>query len=183
MANAIKPGVSKNITMEEAWVIIAEYWDLEGQVEMLKDGITRFSIFYKNTIIKQLGWSNDLVWVDKEGDWDFSTIYRDVLEWLIKSRTIKKSRAAKGNKTLDLPKDTKKCIARNEEAQAAKAQVEAAVDPATKVAMLKKQKQSAYNRMNNARKKGEDISKLEQEYKMICRQFRVANDALKKSRK
>lgn len=180
MVNLIDPKASAFTTLEQAWEIIANYWDLEG--DMVASGTkadrkARFTIYYKNVPIHTCEWNTDDVWSVKDGEFDWLTIYKDVLEWLIKSRTLKKSRIGKGAKArqLDLPTDVKKEIKKEakkpsavEEPAPVKKEERA---PKVNIEALKKRKQQLYHKIRNDRKKGLQTQSLEAEYSKILEQI------------
>lgn len=181
MVNLIDSKAPANTTWEQAWEIIANYWDLEGDLvasNSKSDRVTRFTIYYQNVAIHTCEWRTEEVWDTKEGELDFSTIYRDVLEWLIKSRTLKKSRIGKGAKArqLDLPSEVKKEIKKG--AKSLKPEEEEVPQPVKEVSKpkidvesLKKRKQQLYHKIRNDRKKGLQTQSLEVEYNKIVEQI------------
>lgn len=180
MVNLIDPKASTFTTLEQAWEIIANYWDLEGDMvasDTKTDRKARFTIYYKNVPIHTCEWDTDDVWSAKDGEFDWSTIYKDVLDWLIKSRTLKKSRIGKGAKArqLDLPTDIKKEIKR--EAKQPKVVKEPASvkreeqTPKANIEALKKRKQQLYHKIRNDRKKGLQTQSLENEYNKLVEQI------------
>ena len=99
------PKASKLTTFDEAFVLLMDKWELEGSVETTKDNITRFQLFRDNEVIKEFTWEG--AWLEKEGDWNWNLIYKDVLETVLKTRLYKKPKV-KRTKTEKISIQTKK---------------------------------------------------------------------------
>ena len=85
---AIDPNISKLISYNEAWDIISEYCDITGNLytqHNSKQSITIFDIIRESTneTIHSIEWQNKEVFAD--GDWDWTKIFKEVIEYLIKN--------------------------------------------------------------------------------------------------
>lgn len=184
LVQVINPKASKLTTFEQAWEIIAEKFDLEGSIEKFcersKPGsITRFTIYYKvkgeSTVLNTLEWSNQIAFDEKEMDWDWSLIYKDVLEWLIKNRITTKDAAIKG-RAIKIKKGKEFVATKN-----SKANVGSAVEDVVEVKVaapsmqdLKKEKDKIYHAIYNAKKAGKDLTELEAKYNEILEKIKNA---------
>lgn len=91
LVQSINPKVSKNTSFDEAWHIIAEYINIEYSIyTSIKLG-TKFTIHVKDKNIDILTWSNNDVFTE-DGDWDWTTIYKDAIEYIISHKMVKKPR-------------------------------------------------------------------------------------------
>ena len=83
---------SSNTSYDQAFVILMTEWDMEMSIENSKD-ITTCSIYRDGSIVYTCEFKD--VWDDKIGDWDWNTIYRDILEHIIKTRMYKRPKIGK----------------------------------------------------------------------------------------
>lgn len=171
MVKIIDPTVSNNTNLERAWEVISEYWNIEGELyaaDSRSNNVTSFNIIYNGNLIHTCTWPTSEAWDNKEGEFNFNLIYKDVLEWLIKSKTLKKSRIRKSSKSgkIDLPKNCKK-IQEDMDIKSKKSEV-LSVD----FEDLKRQKMRLYQKIRNDKKKGLDVAILERQYKQICEQLK-----------
>ena len=150
---AINPKASKLTTFDEAWEIIAEHGDLMGDLKTkpFKCGSGTTFILYKEDggeieNIKEFKWKNEEVY-DK-GDWDWSRIYKDVCEYIIKNKVVKKPRAKKSNKTK--PNNVSD-------------------DCNVDIETLKKKKFNMYQNIRYAKSKGKNVEEMIKEYNIICK--------------
>lgn len=92
----IDPSKSKLTTFDEAWDIIATKYGFYGNLITKSKGDTIFELLLDdeaNTKIYQFNWPNDKVF--ECGDWDWSVIYKDVLEFIIKNKLFTKKKIDK----------------------------------------------------------------------------------------
>ena len=193
LVQVINPKASKLTTFEEAWVIIAEKFDLEGGIEKFcensKPGpITRFTIYYKvkgeSTILNTLEWGNDIAFDEREMDWNWSLIYKDVLEWLIKNRITTKDAAIKG-RAIKIKKGKEFVATKNSKANVGNA-VEDKVEVKPKEVNpqdLKKEKDKIYHAIYNAKKAGKDYTDLQAKYDEIVEKMKNTQKPAVKSAK
>ena len=78
------PNASKLTTLDEAFVLLMDKWDLEGSIETSSKNITVFKLYRDDEVIKEFTWEG--AWLPKEGDWNWNLIYKDVLETILKTR-------------------------------------------------------------------------------------------------
>ena len=100
---AIDPQASKLTSYDEAWEIIAEYGGLIGDLKTksVRQGpTTTFTLYKENG--SELKNIHEFVWENKEvfdkGDWDWTIIYKEVCEYIIKNKLVKKPRAKRQSK-------------------------------------------------------------------------------------
>lgn len=96
---AIKPDISKNTSYDEAWEIIANYGDLWGEMRTLHShygGQTKFILTKNDKELHQFTWPNKEVF--DTGDWDWTKIYQEILEWIIDNKVVKKPRKKRNQK-------------------------------------------------------------------------------------
>ena len=155
------PKASKLTTFDEAFVLLMDKWDLEGSIETDKNNNTVFQLYRDNEVIKTFTWKN--VWLEKEGDWDWNLIYKDVLETILKTRLYKKPKLGKrAQAKLEKEKAEKK-------AQESKAIAEAKAKEAeeNKIAEAKDQIRKLKMRIYQWTRKGKDASELESQLKEL----------------
>lgn len=145
LVQAIKPGTSKNTSFDEAWDIIANYTDIS--IEMICD-------VNDNTFIKLYKGDNEIgrlelknSFIREKGDWDWNIIYKEIIEYMMKNKFVKKPRLQK--KVQSEPNNiyNKK---------------QDPIDPDRK-----KKKMALYMKIRNWKKKGKDTTELEKEYNML----------------
>ena len=82
----INPKVSKNITYDGAYEILMEKWDMEGSIAYnCKKDVTIFKVLRGDELVKEY----EMLGVFEEGDWDWTTIYKTVLEDILKHKLFK----------------------------------------------------------------------------------------------
>lgn len=86
--------VSGNTTFDQAFVKLMTAWELEGGLEN-KNNQTIFYIYRDGTVIHTFEWSKDDGYIEKERDWNWTFIYKEVLEHIIKTRMWKKPKISK----------------------------------------------------------------------------------------
>ena len=94
LIQAINPKVSKNTSYNEAWEIISEYAGFEGDIKNSnKNSTTTFTLYKGEKIIKEFVWEN--AFKPLEGDWDWTLIFSEVIEYMMKNKLVKKPRKSK----------------------------------------------------------------------------------------
>ena len=86
--------VSGNTTYDQAFVKLMTEWDLEGGLEN-KGNQTFFYVYRDGSIIHTFEWSKDEAYIEKEREWDWTFIYKTVLEHIIKTRMYKRPKLGK----------------------------------------------------------------------------------------
>lgn len=98
LVQSIDHNASKLTSYDEAWDIISEYCNITGGLytqHNSKQSLTIFDIISESTneTIHSIEWQNKEVFAD--GDWDWTKIFKEVLEYLIKNKLVKKPRKKK----------------------------------------------------------------------------------------
>ena len=161
----VNPKASGFTTFDQAFVILMTEWDMELGVETSKSNTT--CTLYRDDD-KPRTWNFKDAWDTKEGDWDWNTIYKTVLEDIIKERLYKR------------PKLGKRAMKKLEEAKKLKAQQEAIPAPVVeekktpKVSLddLRKKRGHISARISNAKKRGLQVPELERELASIKEQIK-----------
>jgi hypothetical protein len=94
----VDPKAKKTTNLEDAWVLLATEYNMEGSIERKlkkefesEDGYTRFVLYKDGDAVNEFVWEkND--WDKKEMDWNWSMIYKDVLEYCLKHRMFTKAK-------------------------------------------------------------------------------------------
>ena len=81
----MNPKASKLPSFDGAYVYMMNEWNLDGDLELSK-GIVSFKIWRDDEVVETLTWPKVKAWIDKEMDFDWNLIYKDVLEKIIKSQ-------------------------------------------------------------------------------------------------
>ena len=107
LAQACNPSLTKNTSYDEAWESIAEYGNLTCTMGLsCKTGNTTFNLIKIVTkkgeeieeVLNQFTWPNNIIYIEKDGDWDWTTIFKDVLEWIVANKVVKKPRKTRKDK-------------------------------------------------------------------------------------
>lgn len=82
----IDPTRSKLTTYDEAWEVISKAWGLTGDIKTTKDSTTFLLTVDQDTNnpIHKFEWENSEVFED--GDWNWTTIFSEVLKYVIKNK-------------------------------------------------------------------------------------------------
>lgn len=91
LVNNIEPGVSKNISWDDAWAKLATWGNFEGGLETKADGVTFFDIWIEDTKVKVITIKDG--WNEKERDWNWDQVYGQALDYIFNEGLIKKPRA------------------------------------------------------------------------------------------
>lgn len=87
------PGITKNTTYDEAWDILSQAWEFEGDLTHTVKDKTVF-ILYRDGLMVETYRLGDM-WDEKVGDFDYTNIFRTVLEDVIKRRLYKRAKLGK----------------------------------------------------------------------------------------
>lgn len=163
----VNPKASGFTSLDQAFVILMEHWDME--ISMEKSGDKTTCILHRDDD-KPMTWDFDKVWNDKEGDWDWNTIYKVVLETIIKEKLYKRPKLGKRA----MKKLAEERAIRKRQEEEATRKEEQSTKPTTKpnIQSLKDQRSRLAARISNAKKKGADYSALEVEYNKIREQLK-----------
>lgn len=158
----VDPKASGRTTFDQAYVILMTEWDLEGDlVSTTKETI--FKIWRDDEVCHMLTWPGKEAKNEKEGDWDWDLIYKDVLQTIIKDKLYKRPKigkraAAKLAKEKELAKKEAEMVTKK---ALAKKQAEEDFE------LLKKKKSNLYMKIRTWKKKGKDTSELEKEFNEV----------------
>ena len=160
----VDPKASKLTSLDQAYVILMTHWDLELSIYKPLREPTKVALFRDDLIVKE--WKFENGWDDKEGDFDWNTIYKDTLEDIIKHKLYKR------------PKLGKRAQKKYEE-EVAKAKVELEKqekiedippikpEPELSLEQLKKKKDNISAKLSMWKRKGKDVTELQKEYDEI----------------
>ena len=171
LIQAIDSSKSKLISYDEAWEVISEYTGIDGGIyNSIKTDKTVFTLSIKSDDedieIGKIEFDSKDVFLD--GDWDWTVIFKTVIEYMIKNKLVKKPRTKKdGSKS-----DGKYVLKRSKTAQISKISTELTKslpkeEKAVKsqdIQELRKKRFKLSCKISNWKKKGKDITQLEKEY-------------------
>ena len=157
------PNLSKNTSYDEAWEIIATEGELEGDIESNKYGMTKFTLYRGEEILKVY----DLGVVFRDGDWDWTTIYKTVCEDVVARRLYKKpklSKKAQKQKDEEIAKLAAERKLKEElEEQVMLKEQQKQPEPEQSKEELKRLKFNLKMKIKTWLKKGKDVAELEVE--------------------
>lgn len=106
----VNPKARKSTSLDQAWVILAERYGLEGDMSStLRDG-SRFILYKDGQPVHEFKWSGTM-WDEKNGDFDWTSIYRDVLEYTISKRLLMdRKRKIKVKEKIDVTPDEEEVV-------------------------------------------------------------------------
>lgn len=156
----INPKASGFTTLDQAFVILMDHWDMElgidnNQCILYRDGDKVETWDFKN------------IWNEKEGDWDWNTIYKTVLEDIIKKRLYKRPKLGK-RALAKLEKEKAAAKAKEEKIQK---QQQEAKDRQQYIEDLKRRKSNLIAKKSTFKRKGLDISTIENEIERINKEL------------
>lgn len=169
----VNPKASGFTSLDQAFVILMEHWDMELSIE--KDEGKTTCILHRDDD-KPMTWDFDQVWDEKQGDWDWNTIYKVVLETIIKEKLYKR------------PKLGKRALAKLAKEKAAKKPATEPTEPKEEVITistltkeeklvtvsdLKRRKGNLSVKKSDWKKKGKDITEIENEISKINAQIKL----------
>lgn len=162
----INPNISKQTSYDEAWEVISEYGKITGNLTThhnSKRKVTQFDIIKESddSVIYSFQWDNEKVFC--EGDWDWTIIFKEVIEYVIKNKIVKKPRktaqiSQKNSKQYKLSSLTKNSVKSQEN--------DVKIDSMS-VDELKRKKNALYGRIRDWKIKGKDATELIKEYNKI----------------
>ena len=175
LVNNVEPGVSKNISWEQAWEKLSDWGGFEGGVETKADGTTLFDIWIEGVKVKVLTIADG--WNEKEGDWNWDQVFGQALDYIFDEGLIKKPRARRKDaktktikkavinrtKTAQISKQTEEMsnsIAAQENAQN-KRVFEAQWYSEKNLTDMKKRLNNLSVKKSDWKKKGKDVSEIE----------------------
>lgn len=90
----INPKISPKTTFQQAFEILMTEWDLELSVESTTTSTT-CNIYKDNVIAYTFNWTKKESYNEREADWDWNFIYKNVLEHIAKTRMYKRPKISK----------------------------------------------------------------------------------------
>lgn len=90
----INPKISPKTTFQQAFEILMTEWDLELSVESTTTS-TICNIYKDNTVAYTFNWTRKESFNERECDWDWNFIYKNVLEHIAKTRIYKRPKISK----------------------------------------------------------------------------------------
>ena len=90
----INPKISPKTTFQQAFEILMTEWDLELSVESTTT-TTTVNIYKDNAVAYIFNWTRKESYNERECDWDWNFIYKNVLEHIAKTRMYKRPKISK----------------------------------------------------------------------------------------
>lgn len=158
----INPKASGHTSFDQAYVMLMNEWDLEG--DLVSTTIdTIFKIWRDGEVCHTLTWSKKESFNEKEGDWNWDLIYKDVLQVIIKDKLYKRPKLSKRAVTkLAKEKEEARKVAESK-SQKLKAEEQLKLD----IEAAKKKKNNLSAKISMYKKKGKDISEFIKEREEI----------------
>lgn len=158
----VNPNASGRTTFDQAYVILMTEWDLEGDLASTT-AETTFKVWRDGEVCHTLTWTKKDSFNEKEGDWNWDLIYKDVLQAIIKDKLYKRPKIGK-RAAAKLAKE-KEEAAKLEAKKAAKKQAEEKLQ--MDIISAKKRKDNLSVKISDWKKKGKDTSELRKEWEML----------------
>ena len=170
----MNPKASKLTSFDGAYVYMMNEWNLDGDLELSK-GIVSFKIWRDDEVVETLTWPKVKAWIDKEMDFDWNLIYKDVLEKIIKNRLYKRPKLSK--RALKKKEEAKQeaIIEANKEREAK----ELAKKKEEELVSMRKKKNNLQQRIYDWKKKGKDPAELIKELDEVCEYLKVNDPTFK----
>lgn len=86
-----------DISWETAWNTLADKAEVGGALDTTKKTQTEFDLYHKDTLVHTFQWKNEEVFDASTGDWDWTRILREVTDYIISEKVIKKPRAKRSD--------------------------------------------------------------------------------------
>ena len=90
----INPNISPKTTFQQAFEILMTEWDLEMSVESTTTSTT-CNIYKDNAVAYTFNWTRKESYNERDCDWDWNFIYKNVLEHIAKTRMYKRPKISK----------------------------------------------------------------------------------------
>ena len=170
----MNPKASKLTSFDGAYVYMMNEWNLDGDLELSK-GIASFKIWRDDEVVETLTWPKAKAWIDKEMDFDWNLIYKDVLEKIIKNRLYKRPKLSK--RALKKKEEAKQeaIIEANKEREAK----ELAKKKEEELVSMRKKKNNLQQRIYDWKKKGKDPTELIKELDEVVEYLKVNDPTFK----
>lgn len=180
VASKFQPNLSKNTSYDEAWEIIANEGDLEGEIETSRFNQTKFILYRGEEQLKVYELGN----IFKDGDYDWTAIYKTVCEDVVARRLYKKpklSKKAQKAKDEEIAKQIqiRKEKEQKEEAERLKEEAKTESYEHTPITELRRLRDNLKMRIWDWKKKNKDITPLEIELAPIEQEIQARKNAKK----
>lgn len=205
----INPSASKNTSFDQAYEILAKYGKLTGNISSDTNGNTKFQICNEETDaeLAVLTWGPE-TGVFADGDWDWTTIYKDVCEYIIKNKLVKLPRASKATKaqvtdTTEVHEEEEEVEVTSEESTETtttesaednsesvelepvvnpEPEIPVEISPEEEMVQLKRKKSSMYQKLREWKMKGKDYAELKTQYNSVLNRISVLKPLCKKNK-
>lgn len=166
----VNPKASGFTSLDQAFVILMDHWDLElGIAETIKgEPKTHISLYRDGEIVNE--WVMDSLWDDKEGDFDWDTIYKTVLEDTIKGKFYKRPKL--GKRALKKLEESKKSKHTEVEESPITEATVTKIEPVLSIQDLRKKRDNLSVKIWDWKKKGKNVTELETELAEIKGQIK-----------
>lgn len=158
----VNPKASGRTTFDQAYVMLMTEWDLEGDLVSTTTE-TIFKVWRDGEVCHTITWPRTKSFNEKEGDWDWDLIYKDVLQAIIKDKLYKRPKIGK--------RAAAKLAKEKEESAKLMAEKEAKKQAEEKILMdieeAKKKKNNLSAKISMYKRKGKDTSELRKEWEML----------------
>ena len=156
----VNPKASGFTTFDQAFVILMTEWDMELGIENSNSNTT--CTLYRDDD-KPRTWNFKDAWDAKEGDWDWNTIYKTVLEDIIKERLYKRPKLGK-RALAKLAKEKAESKLKEEKLQKIQQETK---NNQQHIKDLKRRKSNLIAKKSTFKRKGLDITAIEKEIENI----------------
>lgn len=168
----LNPKASKLTSFDQAFVILMDHWDLEMSIYTNVSKQTTCTLHRGDDKPKE--WKFEDAWDSKAGDWDWNTIYKTVLEDIIKGKLYKRPKLGKRAQA-KLEKEKAEAKAKEEKEALKKQKIE---DASKRIEDLKKKKGNLQVKKSDWKKSGKDISGLVDEIEKINTEIKTLKKLL-----
>lgn len=157
-----KPKIPGNTTFDQAFAILMEEWDLEMSIKRQYTGETICQLYRDEETVKEWVYENDSAWIEKDGDWDWNLIFKDVLEDIIKLKLYKRPKLGK---RAQKKQDEKVAKLKEEKVKAAEA--EAKANEKIPFEVLKQKRNQLSSKITNWKKAKRDPNEIAELQKQL----------------
>lgn len=152
----LDPKASKLTTLDQAFVILMEHWNMELGLMTKLNEPTKATLYRDDDT--PMEWSFENAWVDKDGDYDWTRIYKEVLEDIIKKKLYKRPKLGKrAQKKYEEEVAKKKAAREAEESKENDVKVE---NPKVSLVELRTQRGQLSAKISNWKKQKKDPNTL-----------------------
>ncbi len=165
----VVPGITKNTTYDEAWDILSQAWEFEGDLTHTVKDKTVFTLYRDGLTVETYKLGD--MWDEKVGDFNYTDIFRTVLENIIKRRLYKRAKLGKkaqkeyDEKVAKAKKEVKVAEEVSTEPVVIKIESEPTIDE------LRKKRDNISVKIYDWKKKGKDVTELETELASVKEQL------------